>query len=62
MIFQGKNFGTTLIENGFAVVSERSYDHGKNRYIDEMKKAEKTAMENKKGLWAPEISFSFRAE
>ena len=54
LIFNGKNFGTTLIENGLAVVSERSFDLGKNRYIDEMKKAEKNAMENKKGLWAVE--------
>ena len=54
LIFNGKNFGTTLIENGLAVVSERSFDLGKNRYIDEMKKAEKSAMENKKGLWAVE--------
>ena len=54
LIFNGKNFGTTLIEKGFAVVSERSYDIGKNRYIDEMKKAEKDAMEKKVGLWAVE--------
>ena len=54
LIFDKKNFGTTLIEKGFAVVSERSYDIGKNRYIEEMKKAEKIAMENKVGLWADE--------
>ena len=49
LIFQGKNFGTTLIEKGLAVVSERSNDLGRNKYIDEMKKAEKTAQENKIG-------------
>ena len=54
LIFQGKNFGTTLIEKGLAVVSERSNDLGRNKYIDEMKKAEKTAQENKIGLWEDE--------
>ena len=54
LIFQGKNFGTTLIENGLAVVNERSYDKGKNRFIEEMKKAEKIAMEKKVGLWSDE--------
>ena len=49
-----KNFGTTLIEKGFAVVNERSYDKGKNKYIEEMKNEEKKAMEGKRGLWADE--------
>ena len=49
-----ENLGTILIEKGFAVVSERSYDVGKNRYIDQMKNAEKKAMEDKVGLWADE--------
>ena len=49
-----KNFGTALIEKGFAVVNERSYDKGKNKYIEEMKIEEKKAMEGKKGLWADE--------
>jgi staphylococcal nuclease domain-containing protein 1 len=49
-----ENLGTILIEKGFAVVSERSYDIGKNRYIDQMKNAEKKAMEDKVGLWADE--------
>ena len=48
------NFGTTLIEKGFAVVNERSYDKGKNKYIEEMKNAEKKAMKEKVGLWADE--------
>ena len=54
LIFNGKNFATTLIENGFAVVNERSYDIGKNRYIKEMKEAEKIAMKDKVGLWSDE--------
>ena len=43
-----------MIEEGYAVVSERNYNTAKNRYLDEMKIAEKKAMEAKVGLWADE--------
>ena len=54
IINEKKNFGTLLIEEGYAVVSERNYNTAKNRYLDEMKIAEKKAMEAKVGLWADE--------
>ena len=53
-IFEGKNFGTTLIEKGLAVVYERPNDTGKIKYIKEMKEAEKKAKEGKIGLWEDE--------
>ena len=53
-IFDGKNFGTILIEKGLAVYNERSSDIGKNKYINEMKEAEKKAKEKKVGLWEDE--------
>ena len=53
-IFEGKNFGTILIEKGLAVCSERSIDAGKNKYINEMKEAEKKAQKEKVGLWEDE--------
>ena len=53
-IFDGKNFGTLLIEKGLAVYSERSGDIGKNKYMNEMKEAEKKAKEKKIGLWEDE--------
>ena len=53
-IFNGKNFGTLLIEKGLAVCSERASDVGKNKYINEMKEAEKKAQKEKVGLWEDE--------
>ena len=53
-IFNGKNFGTLLIEKGLAVCSERATDVGKNKYINEMKEAEKKAQKEKVGLWEDE--------
>ena len=53
-IFDGKNFGTVLIEKGLAVCNERSSDLGKNKYINEMREAEKKAKEKKIGLWEDE--------
>ena len=53
-IFQGKNFGTLLIEKGLAVCNERISDLGKNKYINEMKEAEKKAQKEKVGLWEDE--------
>ena len=53
-IFEGKNFGTVLIEKGLAVVNERGNDLGKNKYINEMKEAEKKAEKEKIGLWEDE--------
>ena len=53
-IFNGKNFGTLLIEKGLAVCSERATDIGKNKYINEMKEAEKKAQKEKIGLWEDE--------
>ena len=53
-IFEGKNFGTTLIEKGLAVCDERRNDLGKNKYINEMKEAEKKAQKEKIGLWEDE--------
>lgn len=52
--FEGKNFGTLLIEKGLAVCNERSSDIGKNKYINEMREAEKKAKEKKLGLWEDE--------
>jgi len=52
--FEGKNFGTLLIEKGLAVCNERSNDIGKNKYINEMREAEKKAKEKKIGLWEDE--------
>lgn len=52
--FEGKNFGTLLIEKGLAVCNERSSDIGKNKYINEMREAEKKAKEKKIGLWEDE--------
>jgi staphylococcal nuclease domain-containing protein 1 len=53
-IFEGKNFGTILIEKGLAVLNERSSDLGKNKYINEMREAEKKAQKEKIGLWEDE--------
>ena len=53
-IFEGKNFGTILIEKGLAVLNERSGDLGKNKYINEMREAEKKAQKEKIGLWEDE--------
>ena len=53
-LFEGKNFGTLLIEKGLAVCNERGADAGKNKYINEMREAEKKAKEGKIGLWEDE--------
>jgi len=53
-IFNGKNFGTLLIEKGLAVFCERATEFGKNKYINEMKEAEKKAQKEKIGLWEDE--------
>jgi staphylococcal nuclease domain-containing protein 1 len=53
-IFDGKNFGTVLIEKGLAVCNERSSDQGKNKYINEMRAAEEKAQKAKIGLWEDE--------
>ena len=53
-LFEGKNFGTLLIEKGLAVYNERGNDIGKNKYVNEMKEAEKKAKEGKIGLWGDE--------
>ena len=53
-LFEGKNFGTILIEKGLAVCNERSSDQGKNKYINEMRAAEEKAQKAKIGLWEDE--------
>ena len=52
--FEGKNLGTLLIEKGLAVCNERSIDAGKNKFINEMREAEKKAQKEKIGLWEDE--------